>query len=67
MAGRTKAPSETPRPGKTKKLGKTVIALAATALVEKAIQKGLDRGFLPFALIFERDNNIFCGDWAHSP
>jgi hypothetical protein len=42
MAGRTKARSETPRPGKTKKLGKTVIALAATALVEKAIQKAAE-------------------------
>jgi ElaB/YqjD/DUF883 family membrane-anchored ribosome-binding protein len=39
MARRTRRSGKTSKPGRASKLAKSVLALAATALVEKAIQK----------------------------
>jgi len=42
MTGRSRRPAGPAKTGKPRKLGKTLIALAATALLEKAIQKAME-------------------------
>lgn len=42
MAGRSRSSAGPAKTGKSRKLGKTVVALAATALFEKAIQKAME-------------------------
>jgi hypothetical protein len=42
MAGRSRSTASPAPAGRSRRLGKTVIALAATALLEKAIQKAVE-------------------------